>query len=202
MIKPFNIRLQSREKKALLIGLLLIALIFLYYFFVWYSKTMVSTRENTEAKRLYLIKQVDKISEKDALTKKLEAARLKLRETEKRLLTGDKPPIAAAELQKLFKDMATLLGIEIRSERALNPVDMELYYAVPVEIGFTATTAKLKEMLLHIENSIFLLIIPEIKIRVMNISKPDELYVTLTARGFIKKSGVSAQKNQEQKAKI
>lgn len=204
MKMPFNLRLQQREKRVLLAGGLLAALIISYYLFTWYSNMKTSTSEYTETKRTYLSKQLNKIAEKETTAKKLEATKTELKEIENGFLKGDKPPLAAAELQRLLKEMAASAGIDTRSERALNAVDMEMYSGIPVEIGFTATTARLKDMLLKIETSQFLLTIPEMKVRVANINNPTEMYITLTVRGLIKKgageqgSGISKDKSKEE----
>ena len=52
----------------------------------------------------------------------------------RRLLAGDKAPVAASELQKLVKTTAQEAGIEVRSERILAPVDRGGYAEVPVEM--------------------------------------------------------------------
>ncbi|MBI5026777.1 MAG: hypothetical protein HZC12_08675 [Nitrospirae bacterium] len=197
---PFKFRLQRREKKAILIGGSIIAIILSYFLFTWYSNIKTSTGEHAETKRVYLLKQLNRISEKEDIAKRLEATKNELKELDNGLLKGDKPPVAAAELQRILKEMAIASRADIKSERAMSPVDMEMYSGIPVEIGFTATTAKLKEMLLRIETSPLLLTIPEMKVRVTNINNPLEVYVTMTVRGLIKK-GVREQGSGTDKSK-
>lgn len=200
MKMPFKFRLQRREKKAILIGGSIIAIILSYFLFTWYSNIKTSTGEHAETKRVYLLKQLNRISEKEDIAKRLEATKNELKELDNGLLKGDKPPVAAAELQRILKEMAIASRADIKSERAMSPVDMEMYSGIPVEIGFTATTAKLKEMLLRIETSPLLLTIPEMKVRVTNINNPLEVYVTMTVRGLIKK-GVREQGSGTDKSK-
>ena len=95
--------------------------------------------------------------------------------------------MAAAELQKLLKEIAMSLNVEIKSERISTPIDMGPYLGIPVEIGFTAPTAKLKDMILRIETSPMLLTISALDVRVMNFKNPAEVYAVMTVKGFLRK---------------
>ncbi len=73
----------------------------------------------------------------------------------------------------------------MKLERTLNPVVLENYLGIPVEIGFSTSTKSLKEIMVRLRKSVFLLTVSEIKIRVTNISRPEEIYTTLVVTGFI-----------------
>lgn len=182
-----SLKISQREKRFLAIGGIVAFLILTYYLVTWYKDFRASTREYIEAKQITLQKQLNKISEKENIQKNFEVVSADLKELEKGLLSDSKPPVAAAEVQRALKDMALSLGIDIKSERALNPVDNGLYLGIPVEIGFTASTAKLKDMLLKIKTSSLLLTITEMKVRVTNVNNPVDVYATLIVKGFIKK---------------
>lgn len=181
------LRITQREKRFLSIGGVIVFLILIYQFVVWYKDIKTSTQEYIEAKQITLQKQLIKISEKEKLQNEFSLLSGGFKDIEKGLLSGDKPPVAAAEVQRILKDMTLSLGIDIKSERALNPVDKGLYLGIPVEIGFTATTSKLKDMLYKIKTSPLLLTVTEMKVRVTNITNPEDVYTTLTVKGFIKK---------------
>lgn len=183
---PFDLKLQRREKIAVIAGGLVAAILIGYALLSWYGGLQMSMSHRAEAKKAYLMKQIHRIAEKEELVKKTEAARISLRDLERGLFPGAKPPVAAAELQRMLKEMAVAAGVEIKTERAMSPVDLERYSGVPVEIGFTATTAKLKDLILRIENAQYLLAIPELRVRVINIHQPQEVSVTMTVRGVIK----------------
>jgi len=182
------IKVNEREKRFLVIGGIIALLIMAFYIFTWYSDTKKSVSDFSDARLLMLQKQMEKISGKDQMQKRLDAVRQELERHEKTLLGGNTPPVAAAELQRILKDAAASLQIEIKLERTLNPVDAQLYLAVPVEIGFTSYTKELKELLLRLRKSPYLLNISEIQVRVTNISKPEEIYATLVVTGFIRKT--------------
>lgn len=188
VFKSINLsKLHRREKRTIFIGGIVVAAILIYYIFTWYASVKTSTYEKAEAKKIYLSKQLAKISDKESIIKKLEAGRNELKELEKGLIKGDKPAVAAAELQRLCREIAMTSGVDIRTEKTLNPVDSGIYYSIPIEIGFQVTTSKLKDMLLKIETSPFLLTVPEMRIRVININNPADVYVTLTVAGIFKK---------------
>jgi Tfp pilus assembly protein PilO len=185
---PFKV--SQREKKFLMAGGVIVFLILTFHFVTWYRDFRASTREYIEAKQIILQKQLSKIAESKGIRKDLEVAGVELKDLEKGLLSGNKPPVAAAEVQRILKSTALSLGIEIKSERTLSPVDNGSYLGIPVEIGFTSSTAKLKDMLFAIRTSPLLLTITEMKVRVTNVSNPVDIYTTLTVKGFMKKSQI------------
>ncbi len=182
---PFKI--SQREKKVILIGGVVVIFIILYNIGTWYSSTMSSAREFIEAKRVTLEKQLQKISEKKQLQNTFHALEKDVENLERGLLRGSKPPVVAAQIQSVVKNMASSIGIEITLEKALNPEDKGLYLRIPVEVGFTAQTEKLKQMLYKIKTSRFLLTISEMKVIVKNTRNPMDVYTTLVVNGFIKK---------------
>lgn len=182
----FPFKINEREKKFLIIGGIVVILIIGFNLYSWYSDARKRVREYSDAKLLMLQKQINKISEKEDIEKKFRAVQLELERQEKMLLRGNTPPVSAAALQKILKDTAASLQIDVKLERTLNPVDTGQYLAIPVEIGFSSSTGELKDLLLGLRKSPFLLNISEMKIRVTNIGRPEEIYTTLVVTGFIK----------------
>ena len=80
-------------------------------------------------------KQLNKMSERDVLQKRVGILMKEIERKEKAFLRGDKPPVAAAALQKLLKETAAPLNIEVKLERALNPVDTEFYLGLQISVG-------------------------------------------------------------------
>ncbi len=182
------IKVNEREKKVLIIGGIIVLLIMAFYIFSWYGDTKKSVKDFSDARLFMLRKQIEKISGKDNIQKQFEAVTQELERQEKTLLGGNTPPVAAASLQRFLKDTAASLQIEIKLERTLNPVDGQIYLGIPVEIGFASYTKGLKELLIKLRKSPFLLNVSEIQVRVTNISNPEEIYTTLVVTGFIKKA--------------
>ncbi|MBI5409234.1 MAG: hypothetical protein HZA14_07700 [Nitrospirae bacterium] len=193
------VKINEREKRVLIIGGLVVLLIGAFQAYTWYVDFKKKADDFLEAKRFVLEKQLNKISGKDEAERRINKVKLELEDQEKTLLQGDKPPVAAAALQKALKDTASSLSITISSERILNPTGDGFYVGVPVEIGFTASTEKLRDFLFKLRNAPFLIRVTEIKVRVMNISNPTDIYTTLIATGFIKKQAEPETKSKEAK---
>ena len=181
------LRVNTREKKVLIAGAVIVALIIIYRLTIWYGDIASATGEYVEARRVTLSKQLNKIAQKDKLQKKHDNLSCELIILERGLLSGSKAPVAAAMIQRDIKGYASTLNISIKSERALTPVDNGFYLAVPVEIGFSATTAKLKGLLYRLTTSPKLLTVSEVKIRVININDPKDAFTTLIVTRYIKK---------------
>jgi Tfp pilus assembly protein PilO len=182
---PFKVN--DRERKFLVIGGIAVIAIALFYAYSWYADFKKRSDDFSDAKSIMLEKQMRRISEKDAVEKKFNELKQELEKQEKAVLQGDKPPIAAAALSSILRDAASSSGLNITMERTLNPYDVHYYLAVPVEIGFTTTTEKLKELLFKLRSSSFLLTVSQIKIRVVNVSNPVDTFTSLIVTGFIKK---------------
>jgi Tfp pilus assembly protein PilN len=190
-------KISEREKKFLIIGAVSILLILIYYAYGQYADFREQVSDFSGSRTRLLETQLTKIAKKEVLQKQVDDIRKKLGTHENLFLKGSKAPVAAAELQKTIKDISSGLNIDIRLERALNPVDALYYTGIPVEVGFTSSTFALKELLAQLRTTPFLLNVTEMKIRVLNISKPEDINVTLVVSGFIKKPVAADTENQE-----
>lgn len=181
------IKVSQRDKRVLLIGGLIALLIIAYSLFSWYSDFTESVNSVSDAKIILLKKQLMKLSEGDDLQNQVNAFKQDFERQKISLLKGEKTPVAAADLQRILKEMASSLNIDVNLERALTPVDFNFYIGIPVEIGFTADTDKLSSMLYLIKQSPFLLSVVDMKIRVTNVNNPTNVNATLQIIGFIEK---------------
>src|SRR5439155_45970 len=100
-------------------------------------------------------------------------------------LTSATPAVAASELQKIVKDMAAQAKTEVRSERILPPADRGELLEIPVEIAVSCEIRQLVDLLARLDGATKLLPVQDLKVRVVNLSQPKELLVTLTISGFI-----------------
>ncbi len=181
------IKVNQRDKRVLLIGGLIALLIIAFSIFSWYSDFMERVSSVSDAKIVLLKKQLMKLSESDELQMQVNAFKQDFERQKGSLLKGEKTPVAAAELQRILKEMASSLNIDVNLERELTPVDFNFYLGIPVEIGFTANTDKLSGMLYMLKQSPFLLKVTEMKIRVANVNNPVNVNATLQIMGFIEK---------------
>lgn len=188
-------KISSREKKFLIIGGITVLAIIIFQGYSWYEKFNKRVDDFSGARLVMLEKQLGKISAKEESEKRLGEMKKELEGVEKAVLQGDKPPVAAAALSRILREAASAQGVNIALERTLNPSDVHSYVAIPVEIGFTVTTEKLKEILYKLRISPFLLTVSEMKIRVINVTNPTEIYTSLVVTGYIKKQAKAAQKD-------
>ena len=182
---PFKI--SEREKKYLVYGGTIVVLILGFHLFTGYSGLRKEVREIADTRLFVLEKQLVRIAAKDEMQAGLVTIREDLEKQEKSFLLSNKPPVAAAALQRFLKDRASSLGIDVKLERTLSPINADFYLGIPVEIGFAASTKKFRDLLVELRKSRFLLTVTEIKVRVTNISNPTDIYTTLVVTGFIKK---------------
>ena len=184
---PFKVN--EREKRFLVFGGIAVILIIVFQFFTWYLDIKNEVKDVSDTRIFMLKKQLRKIADKDDINKRLEKIKNELKKGENAFLVGEKPPVAAAELQKFLKERAVSLNIDVKQERTLSAVDVGSYIGVPVEIGFSATTEKLKNLLVELRKSRLLLTVSEIKIKVNNVRNPGDVHATLTVTGFIRVDG-------------
>lgn len=182
---PF--RVSAREKRFFAVGTVLAILIIIYWITGWYSDIRTEMTDLTDAKQIMLQKQMQNLSDLGPLQERLDSMKKSAATGQRSLLNGDKPPVAAAEIQSILKEMLSSLQIEMRSERTLASVDAGYYLGVPVEIGFVSDTEKLKGFLYRLRVSPLLLNVTDLKVRVTNANKPEDTFVTLVITGFIKK---------------
>ena len=168
----------------LLLGILLGGVVIyfaLVYPFVMNKKVTAKLALEEQRHENYL-KLISQKPAKDAVLKRL------IRKKElyhSRLLTSDKPPVVAARLQNILKEMAADEGVDIISEKQLNVVEEGPFIEVPVEITLKCTITKLTNLIYAIEDYEKFLDISKLNIRVVNIRKPIDVRADLTVSGFI-----------------
>ena len=193
------VKVNEREKKALIIGGIVILFIMAFQLFTWYNLTKDRLKDYSDDKYYMLQQQLDRIADSKSIDNQANKVEAELKRLENTLLKGNTPPVAAADLQKFLKDTAAISNIDVKLERTLNPVVLENYLGIPVEIGFSTTTKNLQDLMVRLRKSAYLLNVSEIKIRVTNISKPEEIYTTLVVTGFIRNAEVKDENIKEAK---
>jgi Tfp pilus assembly protein PilO len=140
---------------------------------------LVPVRERTLQRRQELI------ARKSAISAELAQVNARIDEQSARFLAAAAPPVAASELQKIAKDSATAAGMEVRSERILPPVERGELLEIPVEIAVSGQIRNLVELLSRLEAAPKLVVVQDVKVRVMNVAQPKDLLTTVTLTGFI-----------------
>jgi len=125
------------------------------------------------------------IGQREALTAELADADKRVAAQSLRLLQGPTPPLAASELQKLVKDLAASVGVEVRSERVLSTVDRSGLVEVPIEITVAGGIRECVNLLSRIDQTPKLLTLQDFKMRVVSLGQPRDLLTTMTVAGYL-----------------
>jgi len=125
------------------------------------------------------------IGQRAALTAELAEADKRVATESQRLLQGPTPPLAASELQKLVKDLAAGVGVEVRSERVLPTTDRNGLVEVPIEITVAGGIRESVNLLSRIDQTPKLLTLQDFKMRVVSLGQPRDLLTTLTVSGYL-----------------
>jgi Tfp pilus assembly protein PilO len=140
------------------------------------------------------------IAQRVALTAELADAEKRVATESLRLLQGPTPPLAASELQKLIKDVAATVGVEVRSERVLPTVDRSGLVEVPIEITVAGGIRESVNLLGRIDQTPKLLTVQDFKMRVVSLGQPRDLLTTITVAGYLLGTPAPARAEEQGKA--
>jgi type II secretory pathway component PulM len=178
--------LRPRERRLLVLaGILVISVVGYVYVAEPLLEAHATTRELVAARRGLLARQERLVARADAYGRELATLRAEIGQQRARLLTGDKAPVAASEIQKLVKTTAQEAGIDVRSERILATVDRGGYAEVPVEVTLSGPVRGLTTFLHRLEDAPILLALTDLKVRAPATGAQRDLSATLQLSGFI-----------------
>jgi type II secretory pathway component PulM len=141
---------------------------------------LIPIREATLERRRLMVAQ------REPLTGELETLARKVEAGSSRLLSGPTAPLAASELQKLVKELATAAEVDVRSERVMAPVDLKGVLEIPIELTVACTVRQVVSLLSRLEQTPRLLRVTDLKIRVAAPGQLRELLTTLTVSGYLR----------------
>jgi type II secretory pathway component PulM len=177
--------LRPRERRLLIAaGIVLLGALGYVYVAEPLAAHRAATRELVVARQTLLARQRRLVAQADRYAQSLDVLRREIERRRARLLPGDTPPVAAAELQKLVKGIAQDTGIEVRSERILSPVERGGYTEVPVEVTLSGPIRALTSFLYRLERTPVLLTVTDLRVRVVSVTAPRELSATVALAGY------------------
>ena len=150
---------------------------------------LVPIREATLERRRLLVGQRARLA--DELT----VADARLATESARLLRGPTPPLAAAELQRLVKEILPRTGLEIRSERVLPVVDRQNLQEIGIELTLVGPIRDTATALSHLERSDHLLAVKDVRMRVLAAGQPRDPLTTLTVAGYLLPTSVASRQD-------
>lgn len=178
--------LSRRERMIVIVGVITLAVVAGWELVVQpLVESSRSAGDLVPGREQVLARRQDLLARKAAIATELEATNARLEKLNERLLTAAAPAVAASELQKLAKDMASQANTEIRSERIMPPVERGEFLEIPVEIAVSGEIRQLVDLLARLDAAPKLLTVQDLRVRVVNVTQPKELLATLTVSGFI-----------------
>ncbi len=157
-------------------------------------RVLIPAREEILSKRRALIAQ------RATYQGRLEEVSRAAEQASTRLLPGATPPLAASELQKLVKELASRSNVEVRSERILTPVERGRLLEVPLEITVAGGIRDLVTLLYRLEGTEKTLTLQDLKVRVVSVGQPKELLTTLVVSGYILPSAPTQKQGEKPEA--
>jgi len=157
---------------------------------VFASDGTIALKKKQLAKYRKMLQSTGDLEKQVTLIKKIVA------QSESGLLTGKTPALAAADIQKVIREMAQKSQMEINSIRVLKPkdVDESLYLSIPVEFVAKGVIRELKGFLYQIAASPKYLTVEKVKISVVlrrngrtKSQKLEIITANITINGFLKK---------------
>ncbi len=100
-------------------------------------------------------------------------------------LPGEKPALAAAELQAMLHKLAGEAGVTIVSESIHSPKQADGFTQVSVELSLNADLKKLRDFLYKVETSRRLLTMPKLMVNAAYPRHGAELQVTVVVSGYV-----------------
>lgn len=179
--------LGRRERTLIGLGLALVLAVGAYLQLIepWRARQretaeLIPTREATLEKRRLLVAQ------RERLQADLDVVTQKVTEASASLLPGPTAPLAASELQRLIKEMATGAKVDIRSERVLTPLDLSGVLEIPIELTVAGNIRQIVALLARLERAPHLLTVKDIVVRVAAPGQARELLTTLVVAGYLR----------------
>lgn len=117
--------------------------------------------------------------------KELESVTKQYEALENKVLSGDKPAVAAANLQALLQTIAKKDGIGIEKIKVLKFNELEKFTEIPVRVSFKSPLDTFTQYVRKVENNDKILIIKEVKLRSLKTDSKEKLDATLDVVGFI-----------------
>ena len=181
-------KLTSREKSLIVAGAVVVVAVLIFYGISSLMPDRESLSQTVDLKKKMLLKQREILSREEIYKKRVEQYSKHLEQDMTRLLPGDNPNVAGAELQRILKDFADRSGVEITQKNTLPPKKVQdMLTKVSVRIETNCDLEQLVQFLAAIENYEKLLGIEEFLITSfpIQIKKRYEIRPSLTIVGYI-----------------
>ena len=178
-------KVTARERRVVLAGACVAAAVLIFYATIRLLPDREGLAQTVDLKKKMLLKQRETLSREETYRRRLEQYRKHLEQDMTRLLPGNNPNVAGAELQKILKDFADRSGVEITQKNTLPEKKQDMLTKISVRIETNCDPDQLIQFLTAIENYEKFLRIEEFIITSFRIQKRFEIRPSLTVTGYI-----------------
>jgi len=179
------VKLGSRERKYIIIGLGVIAVLALLFALTDILPGSEGLHDTVELRKKTLLKQRETLFQEGVYESQLQVYNNRLRANMARLLPGDTPNVAGAELLKTLTDFADRSGVEITSKNVLPEEKVEnLLVKVSAQLRTRCDMDQLVRFLTEIENYNKFLTIDEFRITLSRNRRMTGMSQILTISGY------------------
>jgi Tfp pilus assembly protein PilO len=182
------LKLTSREKKAIVTGIVSLAVVGIFYALTSLLPNRDSLAQTVDLNKRMLLKQRETLNHEVLYKKRVEQYAKQFEQNITRLLPGANPNVASADLQKLLKDFANLSGVEI-NQTSTQPEkkvpNLDMLTKVSVHIEANCNLEQLVQFLSSIENHDKYLKVEDLNITSWRIGKRQEIRPSITVVGYI-----------------
>lgn len=178
--------LSSRERVVVSVGAAVALALGGYLLVIEPLLTRARTAEATVPVREEILeRRREQIGQQARLTEEIAGVTARLEAEAGRLLRGSTAPLAASELQQLVKELLVAANVEIRSERVLPAADEHGLQEVSIEMAIVGGIRETVNALTRLEGAPRLLVLKDVKMRVIAVTQPRELLTTVTVAGYL-----------------
>lgn len=159
-------KISTREKWVLIVGGAAVAGILVFWYAVrpWVS-SQFGMRQEMREQRALLERYQLLAGEKERYQGKAGQLRRQLDQAQALLLTGERLPLVAAELQGLLHKLGQESGVTIVRENVLPPKKVDILNQVTVELSVRGDLKALRDFVYKIQTTPKLLTIPKVTVR-------------------------------------
>jgi hypothetical protein len=180
--------ISAREKKFLVVGGSIVTMGTILYVSLSLIPSGAGLSTTVDFKKRMLLKQKETVIQENEFKTRAEQYRQRLDQNMSLLLPYPNPSIAAAELQRILKEMADQSGVEIIRKDIVQQRDQKAQdnlLKVSVRIETNCLPEHLVQLLAAIENYEKYLAVEDLSINSFRIQKRYEIRPSITVSGYI-----------------
>jgi len=180
------VNVSAREKRFLIAGAAVSALVLGWYLVGSLLPSGSDLANTVELKKRMLLKQKETLQQEEAFRGRVSLYQERLQQTRGRILPGDNPSIASAELQRVLSDLAAAAGVEITQKNIQKEQKLQDdLVKISVRIDTNCSPLQLVQFMSAIENYDKYLTLDELAVNGFRIQRRFEIRPSMTVSGII-----------------